>query len=56
MARVMGPIVGTIIFWFTMQFTDNMLDQATRDEWLPTWLVDSSPTTRRSSSSSPASR
>jgi neutral amino acid transport system permease protein len=41
MAKILGPIAGTLIFWFVMQFTDNMLDQATRTEKLPTWLVDS---------------
>lgn len=41
LARVLGPIVGTVIFWFVMQFTDNLLDQSTREGLLPSWLVDS---------------
>jgi neutral amino acid transport system permease protein len=42
LATTLGPIVGTLIFWFVMQFIDNVLDQATRNETLPGWLVDSS--------------
>lgn len=41
MSTVLGPIVGTLMFWFVMQFVDNLLDQATREELLPTWLIDS---------------
>ncbi|MEJ7563148.1 MAG: branched-chain amino acid ABC transporter permease, partial [Ilumatobacteraceae bacterium] len=40
LARVKGPIIGTIIFFFIIQFVDNLLNQATRLEKLPTWLVD----------------
>ena len=31
LGRVKGPIVGTVIFFFVIQFVDNVLDQATRD-------------------------
>jgi branched-chain amino acid transport system permease protein len=41
LAKILGPIVGTLLFWFVIQLTDNLLDQATRIEALPTWLVDS---------------
>ena len=41
LGRVKGPIVGTVIFFFVIQFVDNLLDQATRTGNLPEWLVDS---------------
>ena len=34
-----GPIVGSIIFFFVIQFVDNVLSQATRNDLLPDWLV-----------------
>jgi len=40
LARVKGPIIGTIIFFFIIQFVDNLLNQATRLDKLPEWLVD----------------
>jgi neutral amino acid transport system permease protein len=40
LGTVVGPIVGTIIFFFVIQFVDNMLEQATRRGRLPEWLVD----------------
>jgi branched-chain amino acid transport system permease protein len=40
LGRVAGPIVGTVIFFFVIQFVDNILSQATRNETLPGWLVD----------------
>ena len=40
MGRVKGPIIGTIIFFFVIQFVDNLLSQATRLGKLPEWLVD----------------
>src|SRR4029077_2881222 len=41
LGKVKGPIVGTIIFFFVIQFVDNLLPQATRNDKLPDWLVDS---------------
>jgi neutral amino acid transport system permease protein len=41
LGRVKGPIVGTVIFFFVIQFVDNVLEQATRRDKLPGWLVDS---------------
>ena len=41
LGRVKGPIVGTVIFFFVIQFVDNILQQATRNDKLPDWLVDS---------------
>jgi branched-chain amino acid transport system permease protein len=40
LGRVKGPIVGTIIFFFVIQFVDNMLEQGTRTGNIPEWLVD----------------
>jgi branched-chain amino acid transport system permease protein len=40
LGRVKGPIVGTIIFFFVIQFVDNTLSEATRKEKVPEWLVD----------------
>ena len=42
LGRVKGPIIGTIIFFFVIQFVDNVLSQATRNDKLPDWLVDTS--------------
>ena len=42
LGTVLGPIVGTVIFFFVIQFVDNLLEQATRNDKLPEWLVDSS--------------
>jgi neutral amino acid transport system permease protein len=40
LGRVKGPIVGTVIFFFVIQFVDNMLEQGTRTGNIPDWLVD----------------
>ena len=37
--RVKGPIVGTVIFFFVIQFVDNFLSEATRHDRLPDWFV-----------------
>ena len=41
-ARVKGPIIGAMIFWFTITFVDNVLAEAVRTDsvpgWLPNWL------------------
>jgi neutral amino acid transport system permease protein len=42
LGTVLGPIVGTVIFFFVIQFVDNLLEQATRNDKLPEWLVSSS--------------
>jgi branched-chain amino acid transport system permease protein len=42
LGRVKGPIVGTVIFFFVIQFVDNILQQATRNESIPEWIVDTS--------------
>jgi len=41
-ARVLGPVVGSIIFWFLIQFLDVMFGQMTSgsDPIMPTWLMD----------------
>jgi neutral amino acid transport system permease protein len=40
LGRVIGPIIGTVIFLFVIQFVDNVLNQATRNDEVPNWLVD----------------
>jgi branched-chain amino acid transport system permease protein len=41
-ARVKGPIIGAMVFWFTITFVDNVLAEAVRTDrvpgWLPNWL------------------
>jgi neutral amino acid transport system permease protein len=41
-ARVKGPIIGAMIFWFTITLVDNILAEAVRTNsvpgWLPSWL------------------
>jgi ABC-type branched-subunit amino acid transport system permease subunit len=37
-ARVKGPIVGAIIFWFTITLVDNILAEAVRADAIPSWL------------------
>jgi branched-chain amino acid transport system permease protein len=41
-ARVLGPVVGSIVFWFLIQFLDLMFSQMTsgNDPIMPTWLMD----------------
>ena len=41
LGRAKGPIVGSIIFFFVIQFVDNLLEQGTRNNHIPDWLVDS---------------
>ena len=38
--RVKGPIFGTVIFFFVIQFVDNLLEQTTFNNKLPDWLID----------------
>lgn len=37
--RIKGPIVGGLIFWLIIGFTEVFLSQATRNDLLPGWLV-----------------
>lgn len=41
-ARVKGPIIGAMIFWFVVTLVDNVLAEAVRTDsipgWLPSWL------------------
>ena len=41
LGRAKGPIIGSIIFFFVIQFVDNLLEQGTRNDHIPDWLVDS---------------
>ncbi len=40
-ARVLGPVAGAIIFWFLINFLGSFFSQATRNELIPTWIMDS---------------
>jgi branched-chain amino acid transport system permease protein len=39
--KVVGPVIGSVIFWFIISFTDNLLSQLTDDKgWkLPEWFI-----------------
>jgi ABC-type branched-subunit amino acid transport system permease subunit len=41
-ARVFGPVVGAIIFWFLINFTGSFFSQATSgsDPLIPSWIMD----------------
>jgi branched-chain amino acid transport system permease protein len=41
-ARVMGPVVGAIIFTGALQFIDVFTREAIRNDYLPSWLIDDS--------------
>jgi branched-chain amino acid transport system permease protein len=37
-ARVKGPIIGAMIFWFVITFVDNVLAEAVANDAVPGWL------------------
>jgi neutral amino acid transport system permease protein len=39
-ARVLGPVVGALIFWLIIQFTDQILAQAINAGYIPTSIMD----------------
>ncbi len=39
-ARVLGPVVGSMIFWMLLSFTDNLLRQAVREGIIPPSIMD----------------
>jgi branched-chain amino acid transport system permease protein len=39
-ARVMGPVLGAIIFWFLISFLGTFFAQATRSGLIPSWIMD----------------
>ena len=39
-ARVKGPIIGAMIFWFVITLVDNVLAEAVRTDSVPSWLPD----------------
>jgi branched-chain amino acid transport system permease protein len=41
-ARVMGPVVGSMIFWFLLSFADNVLRQGYGKGYFPRWLMNTS--------------
>ena len=40
MARVAGPIIGSMLFWMIFSFSDVALRQAVSADYIPTWLMD----------------
>jgi neutral amino acid transport system permease protein len=38
-ARIWGPVVGAVIFWTLMSFTENMLRQAIANDYIPTEIM-----------------
>lgn len=40
-ARVFGPILGAVIFWGLLAFSDNFLNQAVSNGLIPSWLMTS---------------
>lgn len=40
-ARVFGPVVGSMIFWAILSFTDNFLNEGVRSGLIPDWLMNS---------------
>ena len=38
-ARVMGPVVGSIIFWFLLVFVEQVLRQGVANDLIPNWLM-----------------
>jgi len=38
-ARVLGPVVGAMIFWAVLSLTDNVLAQMIQGGYMPTWLM-----------------
>jgi neutral amino acid transport system permease protein len=39
-ARVFGPVIGAALFWLVLSLTDNILNQAIRADYIPSWLMD----------------
>ena len=39
-ARILGPVIGAILFWGALAFTDNFLTQAVAAGYIPNWLMD----------------
>lgn len=44
MAKWIGPIVGSMLFWMLFAFTDNFLRQAQSADYIPEWLMDGTQT------------
>jgi ABC-type branched-subunit amino acid transport system permease subunit len=38
-ARVFGPVVGAVLFWFLISFLDVFFDQATTNNLIPDWIM-----------------
>ena len=37
--RIKAPIIGGFLFWLIIGLSDQILDQSTRQKYLPTWIV-----------------
>lgn len=44
MARVIGPVVGSMIFWVILAFTDNVLRQMVRADYIPEGIMNANQT------------
>src|SRR3546814_11204159 len=42
-ARTFGPIVGSVIFWMLLSFTDSILREASRNDLLPESIISGTP-------------
>ncbi len=40
LGRVGGPVIGSMIFWMILAFTDNILRQAVGEDYIPDSLMD----------------
>jgi branched-chain amino acid transport system permease protein len=40
-ARVFGPVVGSVFLWVVLVFTQTFLNEAIRNDVIPSWLIDS---------------
>lgn len=36
-----GPIIGAVVYWFVIQFTDGFLNEGIKNGWIPTSIIDS---------------
>jgi branched-chain amino acid transport system permease protein len=41
LGRVLGPVVGSMIFWMILAFTDNLLRQLVGEDYIPESIMDS---------------
>ena len=41
LGRVIGPVIGSIVFWMILAFTDNLLRQLVGEEYIPESIMNS---------------